>query len=349
VTEVAPLDTLEQTLSKLRERVLRPPVLPEKPFPYLMDTELTYNVRARDSDVGRVRIRFEPVNKTDNGVFVGHGSVNMSPGSHARHETAITFFDDKFNAIKYSAEGDEAGEVVAEYKLSALHRKNTIAVDMQRQLKPRPVAGQPAETATDAGQEDKPVPALVQEYKDPLKRVAIEEDDATSEELAALPPVTTFAHTRPLSDGTCLYDFNRLEHLAAIAYRFPMPPSPKDDQPVTSTYQKVGLYCVRQNRADIVQFEIRPEIKPKLTERQLRRLDPRDRNEPQLYFATSTHSLLNCRMLLTGEGRILQLTINQGTGDVTYTLDDPIMNRRAELARKQRMQEGPQLLRPPWW
>jgi hypothetical protein len=32
-----------------------------------------------------------------------------------------------------------------------------------------------------------------------------------------------------------------------------------------------------------------------------------------------------------------------------YALDDPIMRRRAERAKKQKLQEGPQIIRPPWW
>jgi hypothetical protein len=345
VTELAQLESFEETLQKLGERVLTPPRLPDKPFPYMIDTEMTFNIRARDADIGRVRMRFVPASASG-GTFAAHAAVIMNPGGNARNESAVTFFDEKFNTIKYSADGNETGEVVADYKLSALQRNNTVEVSMQREVKPRPETILPDQEPSPE-KPTKPAP-VVRDYKDPLKRVPIE-DDEESPELAALPPLTTYTHTRNLSNGTCLYDFNRIEHLAAIAYRFPMPPKPAPDVPITSTFQKVAIYSVRQNRADIVQFEIKPEIKPVLTERQRRRLDPRDRDEPQLYIATSTHSLLNSRMLLTEHGRILQLTVNQGTGDVTYTLDDPIMRRREELARRQRMQEGPQLLRPPWW
>ena len=38
-----------------------------------------------------------------------------------------------------------------------------------------------------------------------------------------------------------------------------------------------------------------------------------------------------------------------GTNDITYTLDHPIMQKRAERARKQEMQVGPIVVRPPWY
>jgi hypothetical protein len=344
VTESAPLSALEQTLAQLRERVQTPPRLPEKPFHYMLGTDLTYGIRARDSEVGRARLRFEPVPKTEGGVFAARATVSINSGGNSRHETALTLFDSQFIPVKYTADGDETGDARADYNLSALRKNNTVEVAMRRQLRPNSEPDTALESDANSAK-----PGVSATTNDPLRRVPIEEDDAASPELAALPPLTAYSHTRPLTDGTYLYDFHRVEHLAAFAHRLPLPPPPKDNEPVITTYQKVALYSVRQNRADVIQFEITPELKPRLTERQKRRQDPRDRDEPQLYIAASSHNLLNCRMLLCGDGRVLQLTINQGAGDVTYTLDDPIMRRREERAKQQRMQEGPQLLRPPWW
>jgi len=38
-----------------------------------------------------------------------------------------------------------------------------------------------------------------------------------------------------------------------------------------------------------------------------------------------------------------------GSSDVTYTLDDPVMRHRAAAAKRKQLQEGPRIIRPPWW
>src|SRR5205085_10078084 len=114
-------------------------------------------------------------------------------------------------------------------------------------------------------------------------------------------------------------------------------------------FQKAALYLVRQNRCGVLLFEIRNEVKPKLTERQKRCLADEDLKEPPLFVASATAAMMPCRMLLTPDGRILELAMKYGSGDVSYTLDDPIMRRRAERARIQKLQEGPKLVRPPWF
>ena len=70
--------------------------------------------------------------------------------------------------------------------------------------------------------------------------------------------------TRPLTPGSFLFDHNRLEQLAALAHRLPLPDLTKKDAPHT-IYQKAGLCFVRQNRAGVVLFEISPELQPQLT------------------------------------------------------------------------------------
>jgi hypothetical protein len=38
-----------------------------------------------------------------------------------------------------------------------------------------------------------------------------------------------------------------------------------------------------------------------------------------------------------------------GAHEIVFTLDDPIMQRREEKIRVLRGQEGPTLIRPPWY
>jgi hypothetical protein len=150
-----------------------------------------------------------------------------------------------------------------------------------------------------------------------------------------------------------LYDFNRVEHLAAFAHRLPIPTIPPDmreDDPAPLAFQKVAIFAVRQNRAGVIQFEVKPEPRPRMTERQKKRwAAQKSPSDPQLYVATCSSPILPCRLLLTAEGRLLEMTLQFGSNEVTYTLDDPIMQRRAELAKKQELQVGPILIRPPWY
>jgi hypothetical protein len=53
--------------------------------------------------------------------------------------------------------------------------------------------------------------------------------------------------------------------------------------------------------------------------------------------------------LLAPDGRLLQFRGQYGSQEIVYTLDDPIMQRRAEHARRRPVQEGPVLIRPPWY
>jgi hypothetical protein len=55
------------------------------------------------------------------------------------------------------------------------------------------------------------------------------------------------------------------------------------------------------------------------------------------------------RSLLAPDGRLLQFRSQYGSQEIVYTLDDPIMRRRAERARHRPVQEGPVLIRPPWY
>src|SRR5206468_2916238 len=121
------------------------------------------------------------------------------------------------------------------------------------------------------------------------------------------------------------------------------------NEPVKLDYEKAAMYLVRQNRCGVLLFEMRPEPKPKLTERQEKRLLDAELNEPPLYVASASAAMMPCRMLLRPDGVILELSMKYGSGDVTYTLDDPIMRHREEAEKKKKLQEGPRLIRPPWW
>ncbi|MCY3018637.1 MAG: hypothetical protein NTW87_06355, partial [Planctomycetota bacterium] len=166
--------------------------------------------------------------------------------------------------------------------------------------------------------------------------------------------------SRALSPGTQLFDFNRVEHLATLVYRFPLPPpgpvtapgekgEKKQETKPPIAYQKAALFAVRQNLCGVVLFEIKPEAQPGLTERQRRRQGATAGDDPQLYVVTANNPMLPCRMLLTPDGRLLELALKHGSREVVYTLDDPIMRRRAERAKHKKLDDGPQLIRPPWW
>lgn len=341
--------TKVENLSQLRELVTPPPQVPDKPFPYRLDKELLYTIHAKDKDIGRLRIKFRPAasdSKFPDTEFIAESSVTIEAESASRHELATTYFNRNWRAQRYEAEGTESVEANATYRVGAEIGKGKVHFSLQRKVeefKPQPgpeIKPELPDAKTDTAEE----------WKDPLVRVPVDDKEAEAQALAAsVPRLTNQSLTRPVSDGTFLYDFNRVEQLATLAHRFPLPPVPAEKEAPQTTYQKAGIFSVRQNRAGVLMFEIRPEFKPVLTERQKLRLDPADRNEPQLFIANAGGALLPCRMLLTPDGRILELTTKHGTGDVTYTLDDPIMRRRAERAKKQRMQEGPQLIRPPWY
>ena len=53
--------------------------------------------------------------------------------------------------------------------------------------------------------------------------------------------------------------------------------------------------------------------------------------------------------LLDASGRLLQWTTRCGTEEIVYTLDDPAMHRRERRGDRAPVQEGPLLIRPPWY
>jgi len=358
VTERIGIDQVSNLLNKLDELKLPPPVLPKGVFPYALDTDLHYTIRARDAEIGRLRLSFSQAPKGSPGPFMSRAQIVLDTKGSKREESAITYYDADWQAINYQTKGEEIADVKADYRIGAEVAGNRLKLNLSRQVKELPPPPEkkeePARPTDDPLakplQKDTPEPA--DGWKDPLVRVPVSDEDAKAQEQEVdLTRSMSQTMERAFLPGTCLYDFNRVEHLAAFAFRLPVPELPKPGEAAQDVraYQNVGLISIRQNRSGVLQFEIKPEPKPVLTEKQKRRLDPRDREEPQLFIAQSTLALLPCRMLLTPDGRILELAVRFGSGEVIYTLDDPIMNRRAEKARKQKLQEGPRLLRPPWW
>jgi len=346
-TSLAPGDApvtergLVEDLKRMSELQVRPPVLPEKPLPYEMDRTYNYFVKTHDKDLGRIGIRF---NKEASGL-VATANVNLEGEGVAvsRTETAITRFDSKLMPVDYHADGSEKSDNLAKYAINAKLNAGRIELSVARDVDPNKAA--------------QPAPAVAPEVKKdeagwdaPLKRVPLSDQEAQAEIAAAVQPRSMQqALSRTLSPGTFLYDFNRVEHLAAFAHRLPLPAEAKEGEPENVAFQKVALFAVRQNRGGVVQFEVRAEPRPHLTERQKKRLAINPSNEPKLYIAACNSPIMPCRMLLTADGQVLEMTLKFGNNDVTYTLDHPIMQKRAERARKQEMQVGPIIVRPPWY
>lgn len=336
VTERGMIDDLK----RMTELTVRPPVLAEKALPYDLDRTYTYFVKTHDKDLGRISMRF---NKDAQGL-VSTANVNLEGEGVAvsRNETATTHFDSKMLPVDYRAEGTEKAETTAKYMVSAKLNAGRVELSVARDYDPNkplvPVVKTPEEKTEEIG------------WDAPLKRVPLSDEEAQAEIAAAVQPRSMQqALSRTLSPGTFLYDFNRVEHLAAFAQRLPLPPDAKEGEAEPVAFQKVALFAVRQNRGGVVQFEIRREPQPVLTERQKKRLAINPSSEPKLYIAACNSPIMPCRMLLTAEGVILEMTLKFGNNDITYTLDHPIMQKRAERARKQEMQVGPIIVRPPWY
>jgi hypothetical protein len=253
----------------------------------------------------------------------------------------VTRFDRNWRPVSYAASGEEVADAKATYKIESTLGGGEVRTSIEREVSDLP--GSPSSGST------APKEAA---WKDPLQRVPVSDEEAKAEETAkAAPRFTSQQLRRALSSGVYLFDFNRIEQLAAIAYRLPLPAAadPAKNEEPSATHQKVALYSVRQHRAGVILFEIKPEPRPVLTERQRKRLPAAERDEPPVFVATAQSAMLPCRMLLAPDGRLLEVALKYGSSEAVYTLDDPIMQRRAERAKKQKLQEGPQLIRPPWW
>ena len=345
-------------LAHLRQSVEPVPQLPKHDFPYPLNETLLYTVHTGEQDIGHIHIKFEQVSAEANpkAAYKATAIVDIGAVGNQRHETASTLFNKNWEAIDYTAVGRESSDVRTDYSVDAKVSAGMMTMALQRHtLVPPPMTKKPetpnpgGPAASDKDKANKEPEELWPAGKDPLRRVPISDEDAKAEEDANTVAKDTHQElTRPLTPGSFLFDHNRLEQLAAMAHRLPLPDLTKRDAPRT-IYQKAGLCFVRQNRAGVVLFDISPEPQPQLTERQKQREEAERSLEPQLYIVNATSAMMPCQMLLAPDGRILELTLKFGAKEITYTLDDPIMRRRAERASREKMKQGPRLLRPPWW
>jgi hypothetical protein len=339
-----------EELAHLRQSFEVVPELPKHDFPYPLGQTLLYTVHNGDQEIGHVHIKFDPVTAEPEpeAAIKATAVVDIGASGNRRHEGATTIFNKNFEALRYTAVGQESNELTTDYSVEAKIAAGQLAMSLTRHTPP-PVVLKKTEAAPNPNAPKDQFAELWPSGSDPLHRVPINDEDAKSEEDATAAPKDTRQQiTRPLTKGTFLFDHNRLEQLAALAYRLPLPDLQNKDAPRT-LYQKAGLCFVRQNRAGIVLFEITPEPKPVLTDRQKQREALETGNEPQLFVANVSSAMMPCSMLLAPDGRILELTLKLGAKEITYTLDDPIMRRRAERAKREKMKQGPRLLRPEWW
>jgi len=279
---------------------------------------------------------------------VATANVDLNGSGTMRHETARTNYNKNWEPVRYRADGDETSDTKMQYSVSARAAGGILNVLLDRHFI-EPVAPK-AETQNEpkrAG--DAASDALWPDGHDPLRRVTIG-DDSSDDDKNHLTP-QRLAHqelNRPLTTGTYLFDFNRLEHLAALVYKFALPKIPAKDETPETAYQKAALFFVRQNRGGVLMFEITPERKP-APEKGRKHAVLDDAGEPQLFVVNVANAMMPCSMLLTPDGRMLELCMKYGSGEITYTLDDPIMRRRAERAQRETLKKGPMLLRPSWW
>lgn len=350
----------ERIASEDREAIqylaLRPPELPEaKPFPYPLDRDLVYFVKARDKKLGKVRVRFsrQDADNLGPGGYVSIGQVLLDAQGSTRNETAVTRLDSRFLPIAYRAEGDEEVETKAKYRVEALFTGGRTKIEFFRDIQAAIEGASPANPERVGSRplhgDDEPEPSQIPGV--PLRLVSLKQ----VEEEAEPPPAARarkvhHALDRPLDEGTFLYDFHRVEHLALLALRLPVPnKAPEGKDQGALIYQRAAMYSIRRNLGGILTFRIRPEPRPEAPKDDPDLAEDLEEENEQLWIAHTGGALLPCQMLLTSDGRLLQLTCSYGSGEVTYTLDDPIMHRRERNAQKRRGQEGPTLLRPPWF
>jgi hypothetical protein len=365
VTEREPYQNVQQ-LARMTPLPIDAPEIPEHGLEFLLDQELYYTINAREADIGHLTMRYGRCDKSGQAElpfvpscaatpeFYARAEVDINTDESSRHETAVTLYDAHWQPLAYETRGAEAAGLKLTYDIHAKFEGGWLTVNSQREAVVEMKRGGLAVCAlagVEAGRRD--ASSNDETWHDPLRRVPLDDEDARAAEEPEPPRLIDQSWSRRFPAHSFVSDFNRVEHLQVLARRLPLPtpipPEEIDKKGAPTDSVKAGLFLVRQNRAGVVLFETRQEIKPKLTERQKHRLTAEDLNEPQLFVATSSAALLPTHMLLSPDGRILQLKVKQGAGDIVYTLDDPIMKRRQERARVQKLQEGPRLLRPPWW
>lgn len=356
VTERVAPDALE-TLQPL---LLRPPehFPTARELPFAAEREQIYTISTRDVPIGRARIKFSrrPAGKDGPAGITASAVVEMdtrealkNESSITRSERAETLYDERLQPFAYRLEGEESGDALATYAVDARFEQGRLRVRQRRDLTPQIREHTPAAVAV-----RNPADSV---WPEPLRRVDLEEAE---EQLlpAAIARRQRVETERVLSPGTFLYDFNRVEQLAMILYRLPHPeaqpePAAGEARKVPLLYQRAALFGVRRGLGGLLTFAVTPEqrSRPKLDDPELEQeleqeLEKEDVNLLQVHVRGT---LLNGLVLLAPDGRLLQWTEKTGGNDLVFTLDDPIMRRRASNERKLRGQEGPAILRPPWF
>lgn len=327
-----------ERLETLTAMVVRSPkTAVDRPFPYSLDQELVYRVRVEDRRLGEIRITFSKQAADDKGPegWRARALVNLTmksdQGVNLRQEEAVTRFDALFCPVDYLAVGKESAGARAEYTIHTHFGNGKVALRVRRETGPlaSDTAALPGEVEPARGAAD---------WDEPLPRIVLSGDD--QEDVDTRRRVQNERFERPLSDGVFAFDYHRVEHLAVALYRMPFPERSKaagGTDPVLS--RAVAFYAVRQNISSLVGFWV--SVEP--------RAEGDDPKTPDLYSITTGNLLLAGQILMDSKGRLLQWTTRCGTQEIVYTLDDPIMQERERRLDRTRVQEGPLLIRPPWY
>jgi hypothetical protein len=334
-----------EKLHALEPLVVRPPVLPDKSFPYALNRELVYTVRIRESVLGKVRISFFKQSADQDGPagYMSRARLDLEMPTAQRtrrQEEAITRYDEHFQPLSYQVTGEELLDTVSDYSMTALFKDGQVRLKLNRSSRAEPAVPEPVPATQKEAAPNLPTTA----WQDPLRRVTLRgEAEPDAPPPPPRPSVKNEQFARPLTRGTFIYDFHRLEHLAVVACRFNLPAP--DGKPVS---QMAAFFSVRQNQAARVAFTVAPEPRPAREPDADAPAEPGEK-DPVLFIAATGNPLMPSRMLLTPDGRLLQFSSQYGAQEIIYTLDDPIMVRRAERERQHPSQDGPVLLRPPWF
>lgn len=327
-----------ERLETLTALVVRPRKMAvDRPFPYPLERELVYRVRTGDQRLGEIRVSFSKQAADRDGPegWRSRALVNLTmkndQGVNVRQEEAVTRFDTRFYPLDYLAIGKETAGARADYTIRTRFANGTVALRVQREtgpLEPDKPVRLPDETVQTG---------VASEWDEPLRRISLSGDDQDAAETRRR--VQNERYERPLSENVFVFDYHRVEHLAAALYRLPLPERSKEAKKTgASATQAVAFYAVRQNLSIVATFAVRSEP----------RSQSADPKTPELFTVTTGNLLLSGRILMDDSGRLLQWTTRCGTQEIVYTLDDPIMQERERKLDRTPAQEGPLLIRPPW-
>lgn len=323
-----------EQLTTLTALVVRSPqIVARRPFPYPLDRELLYQVRMGDQRLGEIRVSFarQPADAKGPEGWRSRALVNLNmkneQETNARQEEAVTRFDAGFYPIDYLAIGQETAGGRAEYTLHARFSDGTVGLRVRRESGPRDLKKPAAET-TPTG--------VGVDWDEPLRRISIAGDDRDNDENQW--KVQNVRYERPLSANVFAFDYHRVEHMAVVLYRLPLPVKEARGKDAEAG-QNLAFYAVRQNLSTLVPFVVSRE--PRATEA--------DSQAPDIFLVKVGGQLMSGRAIMDSNGRLLQWTTRCGTQEIVYSLDDPIMHERERHLDRTPAQDGPILIRPPWY